>query len=122
MHVCVGGKPRDPAGAELCEEAAGGSADAAGADGAGEEGGRRATGEGREEECRAGEQRWVEVVHTRKHTHAHTFRVGTAGGVKRVLSWVLTKNTGGNTLHRNRKYLFLIGWKLRRRIQRIKFC
>lgn len=48
--VCVGAEPGGPAGAELCEEAAGGSAEAAGTAGGGEKGGGCPTGEGREEE------------------------------------------------------------------------
>ena len=47
--------------------------------------------------------RWCTHVNTHTHTHIHThshththWEVGTAGGVKRVHSWVLTKNTGGN--------------------------
>lgn len=66
--VCVGAEPGGPAGAELCEDAAGGAAAAAGPAGGGEEGSGRTAGAGGDKEQGAGEQRWVEVdVHVNRH-------------------------------------------------------
>ena len=66
--VCVGAESGGPAGAELCEGAAGGAAEAAGAAGCGEEGGGGTAAAGGDKERGAGEQRWAEVeTHTSWH-------------------------------------------------------